>query len=204
VRDLRGDFQADRVDQSELEQLLQTHFGGSSSSTIEEVQYARQGQPHALTLRYDDDGELACIEPGAGLTTDDVPQIVDKIQRFLLQPAEAAIGQAVLFSGLPMSGYFRYRDVFQLVPVPPEAPKPPFTMAQHPLLLQFRFPGTPDAMIKILRGAQVGRDLELLCAALTFTIHGDTGNTTRHHWCVVGALDNPASLRSEYCQEGTD
>ncbi len=134
--------------------------------------------------------------------SDDVSQIVDKIQRLLLGPAEVAIGQAVLFSGLPMSGYFRYRDRFQLLPIPPDAPRPRFALAHHPLLLQYRFPSSPDVMIKMLRSARVGHELELVCTALTFTMQGGIGNTARYHWCVVGALDNPPTSRSEYCQEG--
>ncbi len=201
VNDLRSTFQADGIEQSELEQLLQMHFGGASSARIEEVQYARQGQAAALVMRYGDDGKLACIEPGPGLATDDVAQIVDKIQRLLLNPTEAAIGQTVLFSNLPMSGYFRYRDVFQLVPIPPDAPRPRFALAQQPLLLQYRFPSSPDMMIKLLRSARVGRELELLCTALTVNIQGGIGNVARHHWSVVGG-ENPANWHSEYCPEG--
>jgi hypothetical protein len=202
VNDLRSTFLTDRVDQSELEQLLQLHFGGASSETNEEIQYARPGQAVALVLRYGDDDKLARIEPGQGLGPDDVPQIVEKIQRLLLDPADSAIGQTVLFASLPMSGYFSYGGLFQLVPVPPDAPRPRFAMAQHPLLLQYRFPGSADVMIKMLRSARVGRELELLCTALTFHIHGALGNVARHHWSVIGGAENPAALRSEYCQEG--
>ncbi|HSY46914.1 MAG TPA: hypothetical protein VK800_12750 [Steroidobacteraceae bacterium] len=199
--DLRSTFLGDQVDQSELEQLLQMHFGSASSQTSEEIQYARPQQAAALIVRYGDDGKPARIEPGPGLRPDDVPQIVDKIQRLLVDPADVAIGQIVLFARLPMSGYFRYQDLFQLIPVPPDAPRPRFALAQHPLLLQYRFPGSPDVMIKMLRSARVGRELELLCTALTFNIQGGMGNVVRHHWSLVGA-ENPATWRSEYCSEG--
>jgi hypothetical protein len=98
MNDLRSIFQADRVEQAELEQLLQMHFGSASSATVKEIQYARQGHAAALVMRYAADGKLTCIEPGPGLAADDVPQIVDKIQRLLLDSVEPAIGQIVLFS----------------------------------------------------------------------------------------------------------
>jgi hypothetical protein len=201
MNDLRSIFQADRVEQAELEQLLQMHFGSASSATVKEIQYARQGHAAALVMRYAADGKLTCIEPGPGLAADDVPQIVDKIQRLLLDSVEPAIGQIVLFSDLPMSGYFRYRDLFQLLPVPPDAPQPRFGLGQHPLLLQYLFRGSPDTVIKILRSAHVGRELELLCTTLAVNIQGALGNIMRHHWSVIGS-ENPTNLRSEYLQEG--
>jgi hypothetical protein len=82
--DLRGALQVDLVDQSDLEELLQVHFGYGATVTLEEVKFARRGQPPALIVRYGGDGKIASIEEGPGLAPDDIPQIVDKVQRLLL------------------------------------------------------------------------------------------------------------------------
>jgi len=41
--DLRGALQVDLVDQSDLEELLQVHFGYGATVTLEEVKFARAG-----------------------------------------------------------------------------------------------------------------------------------------------------------------
>jgi hypothetical protein len=200
--EMNAAFYLDRIDQSELEQLLLSHFGGSMGVSPEEIQYARQGSAQAeLTLRYSRDGEIAGVEAGPTLTSEDIAEIASKIERFLLTSTAPHVGQVVLFASLPTLGWFRYEDVFQLIPVPADAPRPNFAMADHPLLLQYRISGSEDAQISTLRRTRVGRELELLCAALTTNIRGAIGNTARHHWSIVKA-DDPSLFKSEYCQEG--
>src|SRR5258706_5156611 len=194
-------FQVDHVDQSELEQLLQIHFGGASSDSPGVVCYSHGGlgEP-ALILRYSDDNEIAHIEVGPGLRPNDIAQVVDRITRSLLTATAPHIGQIVLFAPLATTGWFRYRDVFQILPVPAEAPRPPFLMGDHPLLLQYKVFGSDDPMISMVRRQRIGRELELLCTALTTYVRGGMGNISRHHW-VLTNTENPEESRSAFLQE---
>lgn len=45
----------------------------------------------------------------------------------------------LLFSKTPLKGYYRFGDIFQLAPAPESAPRPPDPMADHPLILEFRY-----------------------------------------------------------------
>jgi len=198
---LESIFQIDRVDQSELEQLLLSHFGGATGESPAEIQYERIGASGPkLTLRYSKDGELRQVEAGPTLSPDDIKEISGKIDRLLLTPAAPHIGQLVLFAVLPTTGWFRYKDVFQLVPIPAEAPRPRFAIGDHPLLLQYRVHGSEDLQISTLRRTLLGRELELLCAALTASIRGAISAVAQHHWSLVGSED-PTTWHSEYCQE---
>src|SRR5882672_4355434 len=108
------------VDQSELEQLLLAHFGFSSSTDPEEIQCLHQNESDpALILRYNKDGELIEIYPGPGLRQDDLPQIREKIREQLLTQVGERVGQVVLFAHVPTDSYFRHKELFQILPVPP-------------------------------------------------------------------------------------
>lgn len=199
--DLQALFQTHILEQSEFEQLLQMHFGYASAATSEEIQYGRQGEPAALIVSYRDSGPIDRIETGPGLATDDISQIIDKIGRWLLDDAEMAIGQSVMFSSCPLRGHVIYKDLFQLGPVPSDAPQPRFFgPGGHPLLLQYRFPSSQDSQIRFMRGGRVGRELELLCTALSTHINGAISNRANYHWSVVQSGD-PTTFRSEFLQE---
>jgi hypothetical protein len=201
AENLRTVFHCDEIDQSEFELLLITHFGGSQSQTDREIRYTRgQGVEPALVLKYSKDGAITEIIAGAALASDDVALIQAKIDRHLLSGGDEHIGQLVLFAVMPTRGWFRYKDIFQLVPVPPDAPRPPFMMGDHPLLLQYAVKSSGDFQIDMLRRTRVGRELELLSAALTKNIYGGIGQVARYHWSVVRTED-PPTWRSEYCQE---
>jgi hypothetical protein len=198
---LRSIFHCEAVDQSELEQLLLIHFGGSQSRNNDEIRYTRglEGEP-ALVLRYADDGEIAEIVAGPSIQNDDISAIEEKVTRYLVTASGVQIGQVVLFAILPTVGWFRYKDVFLLLPVPPDAPQVQALVGDHPLLLQYQVKSSGELQIDALRRRRVGREIELLCTALTTTIRGGIGNVVRHHWSIVGGQD-PTNWRSEYCQE---
>jgi hypothetical protein len=48
-------------------------------------------------------------------------------------------------------GLYRYKDVFQILPIPQTAAGAPVIMADHPLILQFKFVSSPDAVINSKR-----------------------------------------------------
>lgn len=43
----------------------------------------------------------------------------------------------------PTVGYFRYRDVFQIVPPPPEAPLPPAAVGDYPFIIELSYQASP-------------------------------------------------------------
>lgn len=43
-------------------------------------------------------------------------------------------------SVVPVSGYFRYRDIFQILPAPPASPRPPAAVGAHPFIIELTYP----------------------------------------------------------------
>jgi hypothetical protein len=196
-----ADLHGDQIEQSELEQILLSHFGQAKGVSLKEIHYGyRDAAESALILRYNNDGELVAVEAGAGLKENDLPEIQGKLNASILTPTSIQIGQTVLFAHVPTTGYFRYRDLFQLVPVPKEAPRPDFAFGDHPLMLQFSFQGSVDSQIGMLRRARIGREIELLCVALISVLKGAIGPMARSHWVLADKSD-PENWQSSFCQE---
>jgi hypothetical protein len=187
------------VEQSELEEVLFRHFNRATSTTLEVIRYPSEGANFAVELRYDD-GVLVDIVSGPALTRLDLDAIRKQIDVDILAPAETQVGRVVLFSSVPVTGYFRYGDRFQWVPLPSDAPRPPVQMAEHPFLLEFNFRNSPSSGIRHLRRATLERELELLAAALLeFTVRG-LGRLARFHW-VVDTMNLTEPWISSYRQE---
>jgi hypothetical protein len=195
------------VDQSELELVIQSHFQFAQAPNPYEVRYGPhdpyQQHPPALVVRYSkSSGRISKIEPGPTLCPDDIAQIAEKVRDLLLGATEYRIGQTILFSVLPLNGWFRYGDSFQLIPVPAEASRPPvWAVGGFPLLMQYRFAGSPDPSLQSLRRFNAGRELELLCTALSQHIEGSIPPVIRYHWFTVASGD-PPQQRAEFAPEG--
>jgi hypothetical protein len=202
MTELTGVLQVDKVDQEELHLVLLAHFGSMPGGSISESLYARPGQGPALIVRYDGDGKLTSIEPGAAVAADDVGILAETVQRTLLDEARPAFARFMLFATQPLTGWFRYGDRFQLVPAPPQAPRPRHGPGGEPLLLEYAFRGCSNRQVEFRRSVLMRRELELLCTSLIPNIDGGVGHLGRHMWCEVGQLETPPTQRSEYCQEG--
>jgi hypothetical protein len=177
------ELRANEVDQSEFEYVLSRYFGTAVASSPETIRYPATAD-FALELHYED-GRLVDIVAGPALTRLELTGVRQRIETELLTATGTAVGRVVLFASVPVTGYFRYQNLFQWVPAPAEAPHPPFTMAEHPFLLEFHFRQSPDAGIRQLRRAILERELELLAAGLLeFTIRGH-GRLAHHHWVLM-------------------
>ncbi len=67
-------------------------------------------------------------------------------------------------------------------------------------MLQYKVIGSTDWQISMLRRTRIGREMELLCVALTNMIRGGIGITARYHWSLIKGSDQ-GDWRSEFCQE---
>lgn len=190
----------DAAEQSEFEQLLIQHFGSASHPVDREVWIGRGGNSPALKLIYNRDGLLVQAQPFEGLCDAEVADIRSKVRAHLLASGPPKVRRRVLFSAVPTVGWFRYRDVFQLLPVPPEAPRPGFMLADHPLYLEFKFASSSEFMISQQRQERIGRELELVCSALLAFRVWSIGPQIRHHW-TIEPDDDVANASSKFLQE---
>ncbi len=193
-------FHADEVAEPELVTLLSHHFKSGRmepGSDVVELANVQDGEP-ALRLHYVD-GSLARIEPGPELATDEVEAIRSKIESAVLPSDKAQVGRQIFFSLPEVAGWWRYRDVFQLVPAPADAPRPGFVMAKHPFVVEIAYPATDDHLVRLVRERlrfwELGLLLELLLRGRTHA-HGDR---KPHHWVLDGSGDG---IVTKYLNEG--
>src|SRR5882757_4208135 len=116
------------LDQAELEHLLSSFYGHGHHVEYDEIRHGRAQHECALRAVYNRDGKLTQLLLGPDATPTDVDELRVSIEVALLAPGAPRVHRRVLFAPLPTSGYFRYKDVFQVGPVPREAPRPPYAI----------------------------------------------------------------------------
>lgn len=52
--------------------------------------------------------------------------------------------QAIVLSTLPVTGWYRYKDIFQIIPPTDAVKRPSITSAHHPLIFQWRYPASKE------------------------------------------------------------
>jgi len=192
-------FQLEKVNQTEFEQTLLSHFSSARELSETEIVYPGNNEAYALRLVYDD-ATLVDVKPGPQLKQADVDTLASTIQDDLLTPAGTRVGAAVLFALVPTTGCFRYRDVFQLLPVPPDAPRPSFVLGDHPLILEFTYDASAKWTLNHSRRAILGREWELF---LNGVVEGDIHSislSAQHHWVLLPPKDGE-EWNVDYCQE---
>jgi hypothetical protein len=201
--DLFDIFHASELDDAELHQILLSHFHGAAQVSKTEVIFPGDEQTYAVKLLYKKNA-LAEITPGPSLKPEDIGALRSLVEAELT-PAPEEVGTHVLFASLPVRGWFKYRDHFQILPMPSEAPQPlGFLAEHHPFLLQFRFKPSTNTPLSFSRRDAQGQRLTLL---LTGLLEGDIHSLARSvqfHWVLPRPELNelPLKLVSAYCQEG--
>lgn len=119
--------------------------------------------------------------------------------------------QAIVLSSLPVIGWYRYRDVFQILPPHEELKRPPAVLAHHPLIFQWRYPESkeprtilghfdvPKWVLDKENAAEQARELLLVLSVLLsnriFEYHG------RQSWFVDLEKTGSSALDPKWGQE---
>jgi len=189
------------IDQAEFEQLVGSFYGHGHHAEANEIRHGRSHRSCALRALYDGDGRLIKVLIGPDANADDIEQLRSKIESELLAPGTPRVRRQVLFAAAPTVGHFRYKDVFQIGPVPPGAPRLPYILGHHPFLLECQVKTSTDFMITGLRQQRIGRELGLVLSSLLDLRVWSLGPESRHHWCIDLANGAPV-LPSKFLQEG--
>lgn len=200
------DLRAIAADQSELEEVFQQYFGHAQALNEREIRVGFASitdTEYCASLHYNRDGGLIEIRRGPTLSDLDVVALRARIEKDLLQPPMIRVGRTVMFAHVPVNDFFTYKDVFQITPAPPEAPRSVGLFGPHPFVLEFRYPGASEFPLDQSRRMRSFRELELLLAALIPTVATLPSRSLQFHWVLRS--DNPqtpAEFHSEYLQCG--
>jgi hypothetical protein len=189
------------LDQAEFEQVIGSYFGHGHHANDHEICHARTSGGSALRVLYGKTGKFTKVLVGPDIQPGQIDELRTKIETELLTDGPSKVRRRVLFTAVPTVGYFRYHDIFQIFPLPAEAPRPKYIIGHHPLFLEFKVSTSSNFMITNLRVEKAGRELELLLSSLLDLRVWNIGPETRHHWSLDLAGDSVA-LPSKFLQEG--
>ena len=139
-------------------------------------------EPHAIKLLFTKNDRLTDITAGPALTSDCEAAIIGAIIDALTSD-EPRVFRHVLFAGHKLTGSWRYKDKFQITPVPPDAPQLDCLIGDHPFILESKVTTVKDGFIKSRRASRILREHELLLAGLVNTsIHELPAKSLYGYW----------------------
>ena len=144
-------FHLDEVNHQELMGVLLFHFNHCQNIELGVYRYQKEDKPYFLDLTVNRNGQVTKIVPSPRFPQEELKFIEAIIIENLVDNHGTRVGRFVIFCHDKVDGYFRYDDIFQLLPVPPSAPKPNVAVADHPFLLEFKYKACPDSMIDSTR-----------------------------------------------------
>jgi hypothetical protein len=144
-------FHVKEVDSQELLQVLLSYFGHAEGNKPRGYRYKKTEKDFFLDVQLGKTGKIVEISLSRDFPGEELSKIESKIKETLIDNQNPRIGQVVGFSSERVGGYFRYKDLFQIIPVPDNAPKPEILVADHPFLLQFSYTSCPYIAIDNIR-----------------------------------------------------
>src|SRR5262249_26833325 len=123
----------------ELLGILQQHFQSARSGGGSWEVFFPASHPSAMRVVFNRRGRLVALHAMPGLTEAGLAAIPEAIRVELVDTTGLGIGREVFFSFDPVQDWWRHHDSFQILPVPPHAPRPGLGIARHPFLLEFPY-----------------------------------------------------------------
>lgn len=141
----------DKCNHHELQSILSTYFGGRSGNT-----FTLNTTIHTIVLEWDDEyNNITNIIVSKKFPEATFKEIQNYIYDKLLANVEEAVSQRYIYSHVKLNGYFKYKDIFQIIPLPHNLPQSNITYDNHPFILQFKYLKTNDLMINVRRQTEV-------------------------------------------------
>lgn len=195
---LESKFYLDRVDHAELMQILLEFFGHGQYSDINTFRFYKQDNKKIyLEILISKKGEIIKF-PNYNITSEEIGLIKQTIKEKLIESKEIIIGQCIIYCHTEeVTGYFKYKDLFQILPIPSNAPRANFKrQARNPFLLQLKYKSSPSICVDNFRKMYLTfQYVHLLNLFLNFHILLES-DYTDFYWILD--KDNSARLAQSY------
>jgi hypothetical protein len=154
------------------------------------IRYSNQAG-HALSLTYlavrsgrNPDGVVRELRREAHLTEGDVTKLRELLA-VVQGPQTDYLASFFHFSWRPVKGWWRYRDQFQVLPPPPEAPVPETVIGDWPFLIEARYASPDQFGLMTRRKMRVMNRLRLLLPVLLIgPIYQPHTERPVNHWVI--------------------
>lgn len=188
-------FHVSEVDPQELFCILLDHF-----SQAEGTKFQRPGTQHFLELILDDAGKIKHIQWSKGFPTSELEEIEKIIQDALFTKHETKVHQVIAFCDTQITGYFRYKDMFQVLPMPEDAPKPKFGRADYPFILEVSYETSRNWTIEAIRQKEKAVLYTRLLNLLSEQAISLGRQSTHSGWVLK--TEDPSNITSEWKEVG--
>ncbi len=182
----------------ELLCVLLGHFTSGTGAR----RFQRPGTQHFLEVSYDEDGNIHKIQQSDDFPLAELEEIERKIQDTLLTDHGTKVGQMICLCSAKVTGYFRYKDLFQILPLPGYVAPPIFPVTEHPFILEVSYNTSLDPFVdstrKIEKIVTYARLLNLLVDQAISSPHwyqqsawvfNTKASSRESEWASLGYLD---------------
>lgn len=194
------------INERELGNSFSIYFGCATGPYPGDTMYVHRGIPGALNgqdnqckfkLVAGKGGRLKGIYAGKGLSEEDYVQFKDSILRDIVNDSGVIVCSEILFcKPLVVKGWWRYRDLFQIQPVPSYAPQVKHTLGPNPFVVEYKLKYSPRWEVRLNRRYWKMKELVyLLNAFLEGQIYLPSRNLDIT-WGLVGDVKNAESVIS--------
>jgi len=149
VMSMEDRFHLKEVNHQELLSVLLSFFN-EGMGTEKGYRY-RENEKVFLDLQLDKSGTILRINPSNEFPSEKISKIEASIIEWLIDNQTPRIGEGVGFSTRKVKGYFRYKDLFEIIPMPDSAPQPEVLIADHPFLVQFSYISSSNPRVDSIR-----------------------------------------------------
>lgn len=153
------------------------------------MNYARNEGEVDLRVEYKD-GEIYSIEVGQHFHEATYQQLLDRIQTEVVDSPGTIIARDYIFCEIPVNGYWRRGQDFQLLPPSPNAPQPLGWLAPHPFRLEFSLRTSSNPIVNVYRRQRrVDRIVNRLGALCNARVWSEPRRPNMHWVLVKGNPD---------------
>ena len=140
-------FHINETESQELLCILLSHFTSSTGAK----RFQRPGTQYFLDVTYDKNGNISKIRPSNDCPLAELEEIERKIQHTLLTDHGTIVSQSICFCHTKITGYFRYKDLFQILPLPGYAATTFLPISDHPFILEVSYKTSLDPFVDSTR-----------------------------------------------------
>lgn len=179
--------------------VFQSHFPFASARDGE-ISYENSENGSLLRTRYSKKtGSITSLEIICENIKEVETDIVKSLSKLIIGNSKSVIIRRFIFSFGPIIGRYRFKDIFQISSLPDNAPKPTFTMGDHPLLLEFKCESTGIHFVDQARFDRRFREVFLILSLVCWAKLSGSDNVAAHRWIMHLAEDR---IDYQYAQAG--
>jgi len=190
------------INADEFLSILFSYFGQASFESLPGV-YTFQKRDNLdikLRLALNKNGNITSIG-SEHISNEQFYEISKLVQENLIDNQDGKIGEAILFCvNSRITGYFKYKEIFQILPIPEDAPRISQLVGNHPFLLQYKYKSSPD---HVIGNARRKYQETLIAKRLNLLTRGAIRYSPmwiEHEWVIDGTVES--GLTSRYAQQG--